>query len=98
MRYYRHYFYYNNVATKEIPAIEGSEEMMKKVKDYTNIKFEQPVFDAILAHIKMMKPILFADDGKPHKDITMNTHVVFDLFFDSLDTAELKSFVQTTYQ
>ena len=29
--------------------------------------------------------------------VTPQTHVILDLFFDSLDTAELKSFVQSTY-
>lgn len=30
-------------------------------------------------------------------EITAQTHVILDLYFDSLDTAELKSFVQATY-
>lgn len=90
LQYKRHYFYYNDVKHKKMPIIEGSEEFMKKVKDYTKIEYSHDVFDAIVQQISTMKPTL---DTK----ITMSTHVVFDLFFDSLDTAELKTYIQSLF-
>lgn len=91
LEYTPHYFYYNDVKHKDIPLVLWSEEFMKNVKDYTSIAYDTTVFEAVLGHIHTMKPDLHKDD------ITLSTHVVFDLFFDSLDTAELKAHVQSLF-
>lgn len=95
--YLKHYFYYNNTKDRKLPSIEWSEEVLKQVQDYTNVDFDQSVLENIVKKIKEIKQI---DDNKNNKSklkININTHLVFDLFFDSLDTAELKSFVQEQY-
>lgn len=91
LRYIKYYFYYNNVKHKEIPDIQWSQESLKQVKDYTNIQYDQKIFDFVVEQIKTMKP------DAPAQEMSMGTHVVFDLFFDSLDTAELKSAVQSMF-
>ena len=91
LKYLRHYFYYDDVKKKEIPEIEWSEDFMKSVKDYSKTKYSKEIFDAVLKQIKIMKPDLNI------KNIAISTHVILDLFFDSLDTAELKTYVQSNF-
>ncbi len=91
LTYIPYYFYYNHVTNKQLPIIQGSESFMKHVKDYTQVSYSQDVFDAVLKHIYDMK------SNQNIQDMTMSTHVVFDLFFDSLDTAELKTYIQSTF-
>lgn len=91
LQYKRHYFYYNDVKYKDMPLVQWWEEFMKNVKDYTTVAYDKKIFDAILQQIHIMKPSLHKDD------ITLSTHVVFDLYFDSLDTAELKAYVQSLF-
>jgi acyl-CoA synthetase (AMP-forming)/AMP-acid ligase II/1-acyl-sn-glycerol-3-phosphate acyltransferase len=91
LAYIPYYWFYNNVATKKLPQIiHGSYAHLKKTTDYSTILLDEHMFDRVVSHIHTMKPAI-------EKEIVANTHVIFDLYFDSLDTAELKSFVQETF-
>lgn len=63
---------------------------MQHTTDYSKLQFDAAILAGITKHIQTMKP-------ECKVEVTAQTHVILDLFFDSLDTAELKSFVQSTY-
>lgn len=91
LQYLPHYFYFNDVQTRHLPEhIEWSVDSLQHTSDYSTLQFTPDILKVITDHIHTMKPEYKAE-------ITAQTHVILDLYFDSLDTAELKSFVQATY-
>ncbi|MDD3302769.1 MAG: lysophospholipid acyltransferase family protein [Candidatus Gracilibacteria bacterium] len=91
LRYIKHYFYFDDVKDKKEPAfIDGSEKELLKVNDYDLSQISDQVKLKIKEKISLIKSIdisLINDDSK----------LVLDLFFDSLDMAEIKSYVQANF-
>lgn len=91
LEYLQHYRFYNDVEGKELPShIAWSLELLQFTADYSRLQYKPEILDSIIKQIRQIKPA-FTDD------ITLKTNLVLDVYFDSLDTAELKSFVQLTY-
>jgi len=87
LNYKKHYFYYNDVKNQKLPKIQWSVEVFG-VFDEKNIPEEvkNTVFQKI-ADIKSVDTHTF----------TFQTHLVLDLYCDSLDVAEIKSAIQTLF-
>ena len=91
LQYLPHLFYFNDTKNKHLPThIAWSVDSMQHTTDYSKLQFDATILTAITKHIQTMKPEFKGV-------VTAQTHVILDLYFDSLDTAELKSFVQSTY-
>ncbi|MCR5412463.1 MAG: 1-acyl-sn-glycerol-3-phosphate acyltransferase [Patescibacteria group bacterium] len=80
-------FYLNTVRYHPIPSkIVGSIEDLKSAKDFSQEVLDNEVQTFIIHKIKEIKPDF-------QEEISVNSNVVLDLMFDSLDVAELKSSV-----
>ena len=89
--YLKHYFYYNDTKDKKEPEmITWSEKELNSVKKYDLSKIDEKIKTDIknkAAEIKWIKSSSVKDDSK----------LILDLFFDSLDAAEIKSYVQANF-
>jgi long-chain-fatty-acid--[acyl-carrier-protein] ligase len=84
-------WFYNTVLHHHVPTkIEGSLDMLRKKVDYSTLKYPKDTFTFIVEKVKTLKP-----DFKG--EISLETNLVLDLYFDSLDMAELKSSVATAF-
>lgn len=87
----KHFFYYNDVKNKVEPEmIKGSIKEMNLTNDYDLSDIDSEVKDSIKKKVSEIKEIdtnLIKDDSK----------LVLELFFDSLDLAEVKSYVQANF-
>lgn len=105
--YLKHYFYYDDVKWKNEPdVITGSEEDLGKSNNYNLTDITDDVKNKIKEKIMVIKEIKINDNlsqpsfnikGKSKNIINSDSKLVLDLFFDSLDLAEIKSFVQWNF-
>jgi len=78
---------HNTVAHHFPPSkIEGALDTLRKKVDYSQMKYPKDVFQYIIQRIAEIKPDY-------SKAICLDTNLILDLYFDSLDMAELKSSV-----
>ncbi len=91
LKFLKHYFYYNDVVDRKEPEIiEWSEKELNMTNSYDLSQIPEDVKNQIkekIALIKGIDKIIVWDDSK----------LVLDLFFDSLDAAEIKSYVQANF-
>lgn len=84
-------WFYNTVLHHHTPTkIEGALDTFRKKVDYSTLKYPKSTFKYIEEKIKTIKP-----DFKG--EIRLETSFVLDLYFDSLDMAELKSSVAAEF-
>ena len=92
LRYLPHYFYFNDVKHKKLPTkINNSIASLQQIATYDTSKFSTEIIDFVTSEIRKIKNL------DPSFDIPLTQHLVFDLYFDSLDMAELKNTLLTTY-
>ncbi|MDR0607639.1 MAG: hypothetical protein LBG52_04770, partial [Candidatus Peribacteria bacterium] len=83
--------WYNTVLHHHIPMnIEGSLDTLRKQVDYSTLNYPKDTFRFIEEKIRTIKPDFI---GK----VSLETNLVLDLYFDSLDMAELKSAVAAAF-
>lgn len=89
--YQKHYFYYNDVKNRETPElITGSVEELNKTNNYDLSDISEEVVNQIKTKISEIKEIK-ADT------INNESKLILDLYFDSLDLAEIKSYIQANF-
>lgn len=89
LQYVPYFFYYNDVTNRKFPEkIIGSKN--EETQTYDDVVDRVDVLHDIVSKIQAIK-----SDG--HVVATLGSHVSFDLYFDSLDTAELKTIIQSDY-
>jgi hypothetical protein len=71
--------------------ISGSEAELNAVKDHDLSKIDVEVKNQIKEKISKVKEIDI-------KTISDDSNLILDLFFDSLDAAEIKSYVQANFE
>ncbi|MGE4443960.1 MAG: AMP-binding protein [Candidatus Altimarinota bacterium] len=86
--YKKHFFYYNDIGDKTPPKISGSLEINTFTFDKKMIS--EAVKEKIFSKISEIKNI-------STKTLTFDNHLILDLYFDSLDIAEIKSYIQIQY-
>lgn len=92
LNYLPHYFYFNDVKHKKLPStINNSIASLQKTVSYDTSKFSTEIIDFVTSEIKKIKNL------SSDLDIPLTQHLVFDLYFDSLDMAELKNTILSTY-
>jgi len=64
---------------------------LNNIKNHDLSKIDQKIKDSIIEKISLIKEI-------EKSNITENSKLVIDLFFDSLDLAEIKSFVAGNFK
>ena len=64
---------------------------MQQIATYDTSKFSTEIINFVTSEIKKIKNL------DSNLDIPLSQHLVFDLYFDSLDMAELKNTLLTTY-
>lgn len=88
LKFIKHYFYYNDVKDRKEPEIiEWSEKELSLTNEYDLTQIPENIKEQIKEKITIIKQI---DKTK----IQDNSKLVLDLFFDSLDAAEIKSYIQ----
>ncbi len=92
LTYIPHYFFYDDVKNKIPPkVIAGSLADLSTSSDFDISRVPEEVKHTIKTKIALIKKI-------PVETITDTSNFVIDLYFDSLDLAEIKSYVQITYE
>lgn len=91
-KYIKHYFYLDNVKNKKEPEIiSGSiKELNLSVKRDLS-KIDQSIILKIFDKIALIKSI-------DKNIIKWDSNLILDLFFDSLDLAEIKSYIQANFK
>lgn len=91
LKFLRHYFYFDDVKDKKLPdIIEWSIEDLSSLKDYDISEIDEEIKNKIKDKISKMKWIKISS-------IWDNDNLILNLYFDSLDLAEAKSFVQANF-
>ncbi len=89
--YIPHYFYYNDVKNKKEPEIiTWSLKDLENTKKLDLSEIPQDIKKTIFSKIAKQKQI-------PVDQVDENKNLVLDLYFDSLDMAEIKSFIQAKF-
>ncbi len=92
INYIPHYFYYNDVKNRVEPEmIDGSLAELNATKNHDLSKIDDTIKNEIISKIWEIKEI-------SSKNILEDSNLVIDLFLDSLDLAEIKSFVQANFE
>ncbi len=87
----KHFWFYNDVKNKKEPEIiEGSLKDLENTKNHDLSQIDEEIKNKIIEKIAKIKEI-------DKKNILENSKLIVDLFFDSLDLAEIKSFVQANF-
>ena len=91
IQYVSGYCLYNTVLHHQAPTkIDGAMDTLRKKVDYSTLKYPKATLEFIAEKIKTIKP--------DYKDeISLDTNLVLDIYFDSLDMAELKSSVAVAF-
>ncbi len=91
INYIKHYFYYDDVKDRLEPEIiTGSEKELGEVKNYDLSEIDDDIKNKIKEKIWVIKEISI-------DKIEDNSKLILELFFDSLDLAEIKSYVQANF-
>lgn len=86
--YVQHYFYYNDVKNKQAPEIiTWSEAELSQGNSYNLDEVEEDIKQKIKIKISEIKEIALSQ-------VQQDSNLVLDLYFDSLDLAEIKSYIQ----
>lgn len=91
--YLKHYFYFDDVKNKKEPElITGSEKELSQSQEYDISQISDEVKEKISEKVRMIK-------GVPQNNTSFDwkTNLILDLFFDSLDLAEIKSYIQANF-
>lgn len=92
LNYLPHYFYFNDVKHKKLPStITNSIASLQNTRSYDTSKFSTDIIDFVSSELKKIKNLT------PETNISLDQHLVFDLYLDSLDMAELKNTILSTY-
>jgi len=92
INYIKHFFYYDDVKDKKTPKIiSGSEKDLNNSRKYDLSKIDNEIKKEIYDKIKKIKTDLKIE-------LNDKSNLVLDLFFDSLDLAEIKSYIQMKYK
>ncbi|MDR0861072.1 MAG: 1-acyl-sn-glycerol-3-phosphate acyltransferase [Candidatus Peribacteria bacterium] len=84
-------WFYNTVLHHHAPSkIEGAIDTLRKKVDYSTLKYPKETLRFVEEKIRTIKPDFTGE-------ISLDTNLVLDLFFDSLDMAELKSSVAVAF-
>lgn len=87
LNYLSHYFYFNDVKHKKLPAtITNSIASLQDIQSYDTSKFSNDIVDFVSSELKKIKNLT------PETNISLDQHLVFDLYLDSLDMAELQKY------
>jgi len=90
--YIKHYFFYNDVKSKKEPElITWSLKELNNIKSHDLSKIDEEVKNKIIEKISDIKEI-------DKNNIKENSKLIVDLYFDSLDLSEIKSYVQTNFE
>lgn len=85
------FWLYNTTANHRAPEkIKWSIDSLRKNVDYSKLDYPKDAFDFVETKIRSIKPDY-------HWDISLSTNLVLDMYFDSLDMAELKSSIATHF-
>lgn len=88
LRYLKHFFYYNDVKDRKEPEIiDWSIKELSLTNDYDLTQVPENIKNQIKEKIALIKQI-------DKSTINDDSKLVLDLFFDSLDLAEIKSYIQ----
>lgn len=91
LRFIKHYFYYNDVNNRKEPdIIDWSLKELSKTNIYDLKEIPLEVKNKIIEKVVLIK-------GIDKSSVSDDSKLVLDLFFDSLDTAEIKSYVQANF-
>lgn len=91
LRYIKHFFYYNDVKEKTLPKnISGSEKELKNINNYDLTQIPENTKNTIKQKIAEIKTI-------QSNNIKDDSNLILKLFFDSLDLAEIKSYIQSNF-
>jgi long-chain-fatty-acid--[acyl-carrier-protein] ligase len=84
-------WFYNTVLHHHAPSkIEGALDTLRKKVDYSTLKYPKETLKFIEEKIRTIKPDFTGT-------LNLDTNLVLDIYFDSLDMAELKSSVATAF-
>ncbi len=87
-----HYWFYNDTKNKKEPdIITWSLKDLQKTKNHDLSKIDPKIIKSIIQKIVTIKEL------KDNNQISTHSKLIIDLFFDSLDLAEIKSFVQANF-
>ena len=91
INYIKHYFYYDDVKNRKEPdLITWSEKELNTVKKHDISMINEEVKNNIKNKITIIKWINLSS-------VTNDSNLVLDLYFDSLDVAEIKSYIQANF-
>lgn len=91
INYIKHYFFYNNVKNKIKPEIiTWSLEELNKTKNHDLSKIDEKTKNKIFKKIALQKEVWL-------DKINEKSNLITDLYFDSLDLAEIKSFISWNF-
>ena len=92
LKYLGHFFYYNDVQARVFPeSISGSESDLRSTAILDTSSLDADLIEKISKKIALVKEIEVST-------ITWESNLVLDLFFDSLDVSEIKSYIQSTFE
>lgn len=92
LNYVPHYFYYNDVKEKQLPAVvKHSLASLQQVKSYNPSDFPEELIETLKSELRRIKNLTTQDP------IERETHLILDLYLDSLDMAELKNLILSRY-
>lgn len=92
VNYKKHFFYFNNTKNKELPLnIDWAINCSLDNQDYDLQKIDEKILNKIIKKIAEIKEI-------KEDNINIKSSLINDLYFDSLDLAEIKSFVQNNFK
>lgn len=92
LNYVPHYFFFNDIKNKKLPKhIRNSLIELKQANSYEEKNFDPKIIDHITGLLKRMK------DMPTENKITLHSHLIMDLYLDSLDMAEIKNSILNEY-
>ena len=92
INYIKHYWFYNNVKNRKEPdIITWSLKELNNIKNHNLDNIDDNIKNKIIEKISLIKEI-------DKKNILEDSKLIVDLFFDSLDLSEIKSFVAGNFE
>lgn len=88
LNYKKYFFFYNHIKDKKLPKISWSVDNINTI-DESIIPLE--VKEKIINKASEIKEI-------SNENINIKTNIITELYFDSLDTAEIKAYIQTNFE